>query len=74
MTRARTAQLAITFTGMIAGAALFVLAPFPVLANGALAFLIFVATGAAANLASGRLAGFAEKIADLRERVDHPPS
>jgi len=74
MSTAQIVQILLTLAGIALAVMVFLFGPFETLANGAIAFLIFIATGLAASFAYARLATTGEKIRDLRDRVDNPPS
>lgn len=74
MSTAQIVQILLTLAGIALAVMVFLFGPFGMLANGAAAFVIFIATGLAASFAYARLATTPERIRDLRDRVDNPPS
>ena len=56
MSSAQTVQILITLAGILLGVAVFLFAPFGDIANGVIAFLIFIAAGTAAGFAYAKLA------------------
>lgn len=74
MSKAQTVQLLISLAGIALAVTVFLFAPFGLVVNGILAFVIFVIAGAAASYVYARIASTKEKIADLRDRVDNPPA
>lgn len=64
----------IHLAGIVLAAALFALLPFGPLTNAAIALFVWLVDGAVAEAVFRRRASLAERIADLRDRVDHPPS
>jgi hypothetical protein len=67
-------RLAMHLSGLVAAALLARLLPFSPLVNFAIAGLFGLIDGATAEFVFNRLATREEKIADLRDRVDNPPS
>jgi len=55
MSSAQAVQIVITLVGIAIAVAVFLLAPFGMLVNGIIAFLIFVAAGTAAGFAYAKL-------------------
>jgi ABC-type antimicrobial peptide transport system permease subunit len=74
MSTAQIIQLIITLFGIALAVVVFLFGPFEMLWNGLIAFLVFIVTGLAASFAYARLATQTEKIRDLRDRVDNPPT
>lgn len=67
-------RVAMHLSGLAAALLLAWLLPFSPFVNFGLAGLVWLADGAIAELVFNRLATREEKIADLRDRVDNPPS
>lgn len=67
-------RLVMHLLGLAVAAALWLLLPFTPLINGAIAALFWLADGAMAEAVFSRRATQAEKAADLRDRLDNPPS
>ena len=74
MSTAQIIQLIITLSGIALAVVVFLFGPFEMLWNGLVAFLVFIVTGLAASFAYARLATQTEKVRDLRDRVDNPPT
>lgn len=60
--------------GLVAAVLLFLFLPFSPLVNGLIAGFIWLMDGTLAEVLFKRLATMDEKLRDLRERVDNPPS
>jgi hypothetical protein len=67
-------RLAMHLLGLAVAAALWLLLPFSPVINGAIAALFWLADGAMAEAVFRQRATMPEKVADLRDRVDNPPS
>ena len=74
MSSARIVRLLISLAGIAVALAVLLYAPFGIIGNTIIAFVIFITTGALASLFFARLATQEEKIKDLRDRVDNPPA
>ncbi len=74
MSKAQVTQLLISLIGIALAVVVFLFAPFGMVVNGIIAFVIFVIAGAAASYVYARLASTTEKTAGLRDRVDNPPT
>lgn len=67
-------RLLMHLSGLVAAALLAWLLPFSPFVNFGLAGLFWLADGVTAEFVFNRLATREEKMADLRDRVDNPPS
>lgn len=74
MSMATRIRLAMHLSGLAAASLLASLLPFSPFVNVTLAGLFWLIDGAIAEFVFNRLATREEKIADLRDRVDNPPS
>lgn len=74
MSSARIVRLLISLAGIAVALAVLFYAPFGIIGNAIIAFVIFIITGTLASLFFARLATQEEKIKDLRDRVDNPPA